>query len=466
VKQKTRSCFATSALLIASVSLLSSCALSGARQHDIVSTHAEPAAAYTPVSDGGWAGHLQPVTGGAGASKHRTYRVRNRGELVEALSPSDVARANVPKIIHIEGVIDLSVDAANRSLKEFDYRDAAFSWDAFARAYSPSVWGKTKPAGPEEDARAASARNQERVVVLPVGSNTSLIGVGVGATLKNGGLLLRDVENVVIRNIAFEDAYDYFPSWDPGDNANGEWNSAYDNISLVNARRVWVDFCTFSDGDRPDSANRSLLGRRMQFHDGLLDVVRGSDLITISNSVFRNHDKVMLIGNSDSRTDDEGRLRVTLHNNWFDNVRERAPRVRYGQVHVYNNLYTSVFDASYPYSYSIGIGVSSKIFAEANAFVLASNLSARAFRWWGGDRVSAKDNHYFEGGEWRLLEPAAPSTGTAARVHTSAPEWHIPYRYRAAPTQELPARLRGRVGAGTEQALARTRTTQEAKAEP
>lgn len=170
--------------------------------------------------------------------------------------------------------------------------------------------------------------------MVSVGSNTTLVGVGPGATIKNGGLRLQDVENIVIRNISFEDAYDYFPQWDPTDNAEGEWNAAYDNILLVNARRIWIDFCTFSDGARPDRLNRRMFGRPMQFHDGLVDIIRQSDQITISNSVFRNHDKVMLIGNSDKRTEDAGYLRVTLHSNWFDDVKERAPRVRFGQVHV------------------------------------------------------------------------------------------------------------------------------------
>ena len=423
--------------------------------HSIV--HPSSVGAIPNSDDGGWAGYVRPVTGGAGASALRRHVVRNRAELIAALSAEDSRLAHEPKIIEIEGAIDLSVDGHNRALTEESYRDPEFSWSAFEAAYSPATWGKRAPEGPLESARVRSARNQERVVVVPVGSNTTLVGVGANATIKNGGLMLRDVENVVIRNITFEDAYDYFPAWDPNDNAQGEWNAAYDNISLVSARRVWIDFCTFSDGVRPDRLNRSMFGRPMQFHDGLVDIIRQSDLITVSNSVFRNHDKVMLIGNSDKRSEDAGYLRVTLHSNWFDNVKERAPRVRYGKVHVYNNLYTSSLGAEYPYGYSIGIGVSSKLIAESNAFALAGDGHARAFRWWGGSEIDARENLSLTGNEWRLIDPLSAPSGRVTGRSSSDVGWRVPYPYSRVSATKLLQQLASSAGAGTSYAQARIR---------
>jgi pectate lyase len=72
----------------------------------------------------------------------------------------------------------------------------------------------------------------------------------------------------------------------------------------------------------------------------------------------------MLIGSSDSATADRGKLRVTLHHNLFDEVGQRGPRVRFGQVHVYNNYYKPKnFDT---YQYSLGVGRESAIYAENN----------------------------------------------------------------------------------------------------
>ena len=341
----------------------------------------------------GWAAAEGPVTGGSAASSEHIYRVKNRNELAHALmAGGKKIAAATPKLIFVEGTIDLSVDEKLRPLFEDDYRDAAFSWDAYATAFDPKKWGKKPVDGPLEDARKRSADRQQAVVVLQVGSNTSLIGVGKTALIKNGSLMLKNAENVILRNLVLEDAYDYFPQWDPKDNANGEWNSEYDNLTLYSSRRIWVDRCTFSDGARPDHLNRMLLGRPMQFHDGLLDIVRGSDLVTVSNSHFRNHDKGMLIGNSDGRTDDAGKLRVTLHHNWFENIKERSPRVRYGRVHVYNNLYSATAHADYGFGYAIGIGFQSQVVAQNNAFELPGLASPRIFKWWRGERLHSVGN--------------------------------------------------------------------------
>lgn len=443
---------ARGALFITCATLASSCAVVDGGVQNVTSMSAVANAARSNTTDAGWAGYAEPVTGGALASMQRTYTVRNRRELVAALAAHDKALAHEAKIVRIDGVIDLSVDDSNLSLTESDYKDPAFSWDKYAAAFSPATWGRSKPEGSQEIARQQSARNQEKVVLIRVGSNTTLVGVGEKAILKNGSLMLLDVENVIIRNLAFEDAYDYFPAWDPADNGHGEWNAAYDNISVVNSRRVWIDFCTFSDGLRPDRLNRTLLDRPMQFHDGLVDVIRGSDLVTISNSHFRDHDKGLLIGNSDSRKDDAGRLRVTLHNNWFENVKERSPRVRYGQVHVYNNLYTATIGADYDYGYSIGVGIGSSIFAEANAFILERHGSTRIFRWLRGDRLAIRDNVQLIDGQWRMLAVDPPSAGA---IISASATWRVPYLYQLSSASDLTTRLRGHAGAGTSAARER-----------
>ncbi len=336
------------------------------------------------ASQDGWAAAQGGTWGGAEARSEHVYTVRNRSELVAALAPG-----TYPRIVRVAGRIDLSADAQGRSLGFADYRDAAFDLQAFAAAYDPVTWGKKQPAGPLEEARQRSARRQAQQVVVKVPSHTTLLGVGTDAAIVNGGLVLDRVDNVIVRNIHFSDAYDYFPAWDPKDNANGEWNSEYDNLSLRGATHVWVDHCTFDDGPRPDHAEPVLLGRQVQHHDGLLDISHQSNWVTVSWNHFHDHDKTTLVGGSDAHVQDAGTLKVTFHHNWYQRTKERTPRVRYGDVHVYNNLFDGSADGGYPYAYSLGLGLQSRIYSERNVWLTAPSVrSVQLLRVLKGNRFS------------------------------------------------------------------------------
>lgn len=330
----------------------------------------------------GWAAAQGGTSGGAHARPSRIVDVRNRAELVAALA----LHGSHPKIVKIHGRIDLNVDDLNRPLGMEDYRDPAFDFESYLRTFNTASWGRRPAEGPLEEARKRSVKNQAARVVIQVPSNTTLLGVGSDAAIVNGGLFLGKVRNIIIRNIHFSDAYDYFPAWDATDGEWGEWNSEYDNVTLRGGTtHVWVDHCTFDD-DRPDMAEPVLLGRRVQRHDGLLDVSQQSSYVTVSWNIFRNHDKTNLIGSSDTQKLDDGKLRVTFHHNLWQDVKARAPRVRWGQVHLYNNLYVGRKDGNYPFDYSIGIGAQSRIFSERNVWRLPPGVEARQLvKVWKGD---------------------------------------------------------------------------------
>lgn len=374
---------------------VAACAVTGAAALFLPACAQAPAAAPAadlsraalPANDG-WAADNGGTWGGADAKPEHVFVVRNRSQLVQALAlgRADGAPSASPKIVKVQGTIDLSVDAANKPLGAADYRDPAFDFEAYLRAYDPQTWGKKPLEGPLEEARKRSSARQAATVVVRVPSNTTLVGEGKDARIINGMLLLEKVENIIVRNIHFADAYDHFPAWDPKDNANGEWNSEYDNLSLRGASQVWVDHCTFSDGDRPDHTARTALGRPMQHHDGALDITLQSSNVTVSWNHFKDHDKTNLVGSSDSQTADAGRLKVTFHHNLWENSKERSPRVRFGEVHVFNNLYVGSRNVPYAFVYSIGVGAKSRVFSENNVWQTSSDVPAEALvKLWKGD---------------------------------------------------------------------------------
>lgn len=352
----------------------------------------------------GWAASGSGVTGGSAAVPAQVYTVTNRRELIAALNngvPSSTSPSNPsnePKIIYVRGTIDANVDDQNTPLACPDYYTNGYTLEAFLATYDPAVWGRDEePSGALEDARIASRNAQQARVRIRIGSNTTIVGLGKNATIKGAWFDIRGTANVansrsniIIRNLNFRDTFDCFPAWDPTDGELGSWNAQYDSISLRDSNNVWIDHNTFEDRETLDANQPRHFGVLYQIHDGLLDITNASDLVTVSWNRFRNHDKLMLIGSSDSAAADRGKLRVTLHHNLFDGIGQRTPRVRFGQVHLYNNLYD--VRATPNYNYSWGVGIESAIYAEENVFLADRNFSVdRIIARFNGTALSASD---------------------------------------------------------------------------
>ncbi|MBQ1116364.1 polysaccharide lyase family 1 protein [Streptomyces sp. C3-3] len=372
--------------------------------------------AVLPAGDG-WAAAEGSTTGGANAIPEHVYTVTNRAELIAAFAEA----GDAPKIVRISGTVHGNSDASGTPIGCERYRTGGYTLEKYLAAYDPEVWGRDAvPSGPPEEARVASAKLQAAAVNIKVPSNTTLVGVGKNPKVIGASLQVRDVSNVIIRNIAFEDTYDCFPQWDPTDGAEGAWNSEYDNLVVHGSRHVWVDHNTFSDGGRPDADQPHYFGQVYQQHDGLFDIVRGADLVTVSWNVLKDHDKTMLIGNSDGAgATDRGKLRVTLHHNLFKNVKERAPRVRFGQVDSYNNHFVATRGSAYGYTY--GIGAESQLVAEHNAFTLTPEVDrATILKKWSESSLTAKNN-YVDGRKTDLV--AVHNAGVPGEHLTEGAGW-------------------------------------------
>ncbi|MFF8641222.1 polysaccharide lyase family 1 protein [Streptomyces sp. NPDC015345] len=342
-----------------------------------------PAHDVLPAHDG-WASADGGTTGGAGAGPARTHTVTTWREFRAALS----AGGEGPRIIKVKGTLDATGVGGCAAFEAEGYDFAEY-----LAAYDPAVWGRDRPvSGEQEDLRAASAARQAAAVTAYIPSDTTVVGVGANAGITGGSLQIKGADNVVVRGLTLESPLDCFPQWDPTDGARGAWNSEYDSAVVYGSTHVWLDHNTFTDGAHPDSSLPSYYGELYQRHDGELDIVRGADLVTVSWNVFADHDKTLMIGNSDSAgATDRGKLRVTLHHNLFRDVVERAPRVRFGKVDAYNNHFVVPRDG---YQYSFGIGAESQLVAQHNAFTLPRGVGAgQILKKWKEAPVTADHNH-------------------------------------------------------------------------
>lgn len=330
-----------------------------------------------PAEDG-WASAEGGTRGGADAAEEHVYDVSTRQELLDALADA----GDAPSIVRVHGTIPMNAGADGEEITcEEIAEGTGYSLDAYLAAYDPETWGMDQePEGEQEEARRRAAAKQRALIQVTVPSNTTIIGAEEGAGLTGAALSVSGADDVILRNLVLADTYDCFPAWDPTDGEEGAWNSEYDSVRIVDGTtHVWVDHVAFTDEPMTDDLLPTYFGQTYQRHDGALDITNGSDLVTVSWNTFRDHDKLTLVGSTDNPDrGDPGRLRVTFHHNLYEGIGQRAPRVRFGQVDVYNNSYRLGGERTVPFGYAIGVGYDSHLWVEANSFRTGGGVGAGA----------------------------------------------------------------------------------------
>ncbi|KAJ4345392.1 uncharacterized protein N0V89_011522 [Didymosphaeria variabile] len=119
-------------------------------------------------------------------------------------------------------------------------------------------------------------------------------------------------KNVIIRNLRIGNTYN-------GD-LDGKTHD-WDGVQADTASNIWIDHCIFERGA-----------------DGLIDSRKDTNYLTVSNTIFRHHNKAFGIAWTDSVV-----AQITLHHSWFQNTTQRNPsadNIKY--AHLYNNYLTNV----------------------------------------------------------------------------------------------------------------------------
>lgn len=219
-----------------------------------------------------------------------------------------------------------------------------------------------------------TGRTSGTVGILAVGANKTIYSAFGNGGFRRGSLTISGKSNVILRNLKFRELWE----WDDattGEYDRNDWDyltvtSATSGATVTSrAHHIWIDHCDFEKA-----------------YDGLFDIIHGADLITVSwckiagavsgesvrwvqrqmdyleasrarfpyysaqratlsaedllrREIFQK--KANLIGNSADATTmahDVGYLNVTFHHNWYVNVDQRMPRMRFGNAHVFNLL--------------------------------------------------------------------------------------------------------------------------------
>jgi pectate lyase len=153
-------------------------------------------------------------------------------------------------------------------------------------------------------------------------SNISIIGRDGSAA--NFGIHIKSAsENIVIRNMTL--------GLLPG--AGDSDMISLEGMSGGIPKNIWIDHNElFSSLAECEGAGDTAF-------DGMIDIKKGVDNVTISYNHLHDHHKATLNGYSD---DDSQTRHITYHHNVFESIGSRTPLQRHGFSHIVNNLFSKI----------------------------------------------------------------------------------------------------------------------------
>ena len=203
------------------------------------------------------------------------------------------------------------------------------------------------------------------VSVIDIKSKSGLtIFSANGATLRHVNLNIKDTSNIIIRNLKFDELWEWDES-SKGDYDRNDW----DFITIGNGggtvSNVWIDHCTFTKsydgevdmkggcnhitfswnkytGDDGASNMNSWVWKQINALESnkasyaMYNFLRSNGFSTTDIvAIIQGHDKTHLMG-ANSLDSENANLSATFHHQWWINPWDRLPRLRAGNVHNYN----------------------------------------------------------------------------------------------------------------------------------
>ncbi|GHH42326.1 pectate lyase [Streptomyces candidus] len=251
------------------------------------------------------------------------------------------------------------------------------------------------------------------VIELKQISNVTILGVGSGAVFDQLGIHLREARNIVIRNVTVRNVK---KSGSPTSNGG-------DAIGMEsNVRNVWVDHVSLEAS-----------GGESEGYDGLFDMKNNTQYVTLSYSTLRNSGRGGLVGSSET---DVSNGFITYHHNLYENIDSRAPLLRGGTAHMFNNHYTRLNDSGINSRAGARAKVENNYFQDSKD-VLGTFYTTTVGHWQVGGNIFDRVTWSKPGSDYKPAGPDPRSTTTIG----------IPYAYQLDGAACVPATVSRTAGA-------------------
>jgi pectate lyase len=159
---------------------------------------------------------------------------------------------------------------------------------------------------------------------LEIKDKSDISIIGRDGSAANFGIHIKSAsENIVIRNMTLG----LLPGGGDSDMISLE------GMSGGTPKNIWIDHNElFSSLAECEGAGDTAF-------DGMIDIKKGADNVTVSYNYLHDHHKATLNGYSD---DDSQTRHITYHHNVFENLGSRTPLQRHGYSHLVNNVFNKI----------------------------------------------------------------------------------------------------------------------------
>ena len=185
-------------------------------------------------------------------------------------------------------------------------------------------------------------------------ANLTIFGADGNAFIEQTPLIITSSSNIIIRNIKFTMT----------GSGGGKDIIEITTTSSNKSQNIWIDHCEFYN-ETPKASVVDADSSEKDKYDGLLDIKKNSEYITVSWCYFHDHYKSILIGFTATDTYDR---KITIHHNRFVRLNSRVPSFRGGPGHIYNNYFEGWLENGKYYSNCIHTREGCNLLVENNYF--------------------------------------------------------------------------------------------------